>query len=247
MPEIVSEFPQLEMVDSLIAGLEALLAESDEMPLNIKITDRPKRAVYRLLGNIVINDRKPKTAEAVHLDGTCLVLHCSKTEAVKAMQLEAAIQAEKGGRGETTAIVTGKVLGIKRVRGGYDIEIDIKDTRKTRVSPEQKLHECVSRNDAAGWNRWRQDISDNLELTGATLKGVDLSGFDLSCTDFAGSTLVGANLSGAILAGADLTHCLLDDAVVSGADFFRAKMTRAQAPLLAQSGMLEVESVIFDS
>lgn len=247
MPESISEFPQLELVDSLIAGLEALLVESDELPLSIKLSDRPKRVVYRLLGNIVMSDRKPKIADAVYLDETRLVLHCSKTEVVKAMQVEAAIQAEKGGRGETTAIVTGRVAGLKRVRGGYDIEIDIKEMRKTRVSPDQKLHECLGKNDPAGWNRWRQDINDNLELMGVTLKNADLSGYDLSCADLTGSDLTGANLTGTILAGADLSHCALDDATVTGADFFRAKMNRAQAPLLAQSGMLEVESVIFDS
>ncbi len=37
-------FPELELLDSLIAGLEHLIAESDEAPLTIETTQKPKRA-----------------------------------------------------------------------------------------------------------------------------------------------------------------------------------------------------------
>ena len=244
---VTSVYPELALVDELIGKLEALITESDETPLAISTAEQPKRSVYRIIGNSAIPDRKPKPAEAVYLDESHLILRCAKTEVVRQTTLEIAVQAEKSGRGETMAVVIGKALSLKRVRGGYDIDIEITEMRKTRVTPGQKLRECLGKNDPAAWNRWCQDIRDTMELAGMDLKKADLSGYDLCCSDLSGADLTGANLTGAILAGADLSGCTLEKATVTGADFFRAKMTRAQAWLLPLSGMPEVESVIFDS
>lgn len=244
------EFSELELVDQLIAGLESLITEADETPLSITSTDSPKKASYRILGTAggtTVADRKPKVGEAVYLDAERLVLRCNTTEVVKQTQLEVLVQAEKSGRGETLAIVNGKAVSLKRVRGGYDIEIGISEMRKTRVTPGQKLRECLGKNDVKGWNRWCQDIRDSIDLMDLDLKKADLAGYDLCCADLSGSDLTGANLTGAILSGADLSHCKLEQAVVGSADFFRARMNRAQAGLLPLSGMLEVESVVFDS
>ncbi len=247
MPEAAVAFQELELVDSLITGLDAMIAEADETPLSIATSGPPKRAVYRILGTGLATDRKPKSGDAVYLDGSRLVLHCAKTEVVRQTPLEIVIQAEKSGRGETMAVVTGKVLGLKRVRGGYDVEVEISEMRKTRITPAQKLRECLGKADPVAWNRWCQDIRENLELIGMDLKKADLSGYDLCCADLADADLTGANLSGATLAGADLTKCKLDQVLVSGTDFFRARMVRSQAQLLSLSGMPEVESVVFDT
>lgn len=239
-------FPELALIDQLIAGLEALIAESDESPLHIDSHQPSKRAIYRIIGTNTPIEKKKLPCDAIYLDGTKLILRCNNTEAVRQTQLEVAVQAEKSGRGETMAMIRGKVTNTKRVRGGYDLEIDIVEMRKTRITPGQKLRECLGKSDQAAWNRWCQDIKGNLELIGMDLKRADLTGYDLCCADLTGSDLSGANLAGAVLAGADLTGCKLDSATVAGTDFFRAKMKRSQAAVLAQSGMPEVESVLFE-
>ncbi len=241
-------FPELELLDSLIAGLEHLIAESDETPLTIETNQKPKRAAYRiLLPGVSPSERKVKFGDAVYLNNNLLIIRCNTTEVVRLTPMEVIIQIEKGGNGETKAVVTGKARDLKRVRGGYDIEIDIEEMRKTRVTPGQKLRECLAKNDTSGWNRWCQDIPDKIELTGVDLRRADLTGYDLCCADLNGSDLSGANLTNAVLAGADLSHCVMEKVSTAGADFFRAKMNRTQAALLQQSGMPEVESVIFES
>ncbi len=248
-PVVPSPYPELELVDSLIAGLEALIHESDETPLHIDASGKPRRLVYRILagGGGQAAVRKLHLGEAVFLNEERLVIRCSNTEVVRQMQLEVTIQAEKSGRGEAIAVIKGKVREMKRIRGGYDMELEVKETHKMRVTPGQKLRECLRKNDVSGWNRWCQDIPGNIELSGLDLRSAELVGYDLCCADLSGTTLIGANLTNAILAGADLRECDLGGATVQGADFFRARMRRAQASLLAQSGMSEVESVIFDS
>lgn len=241
-------FPELELIDKLIAGLEALIHESDETPFSIDSTMRPRRAVYRLLsGAPQAKEKKTRTGEVTFLNDSLLVIRCVVTEIVRLMPVEVMIQAEKSGRGEIMVTVRGKTRDIKRVRGGYDIVLDVEETRKTRLSPVRKLQDCVGKNDAAAWNRWCQDIHGTIELAGMDLKNADLNGFDLCCADLSGADLSGANLGGAVLAGADLRKCVFEQTSVLGADFFRAKMNRAQAALLKQSGMPEVESVVFDN
>ena len=246
MAEATLSFPELELVDSLIAGLEALIIESDETPLSIELNQKPKRAIYRILTANSPSERKANTGDAVYLDPELLILRCNTTQVVKLTPVEVMVQAEKSGRGETLAIIQGKARELKRVRGGYDIEIDISEMRKTRITPSQKLRECMNKNDSSSWNRWCQDVRDHVELMGMDLKKADLTGYDLCCADLSGSDLTGANLSGAILAGADLRTCTLTGAQVAGTDFFRAKMKRSQAAILAQSGMPEVESVLLE-
>lgn len=247
MADSALTFPELELVDTLIDCLEALIHEADETPLAIDSTMRPRRALYRILSATSPSDRKANFGDAIYLDSERMVLRCSNTEVVRLTPLEVMIQAEKSGRGETTAIIKGRARSPKRVRGGYEIEVEIAETRKIRVSPSQKLRESLHRNDSAAWNRWCQDIRDTIELMGMELQGADLSGYDLCCADLTGSDLTGANLTGAILAGAELSHCGLDGVTVAGTDFFRARMNRSQAQLLPLSGMPEVESVVYDS
>jgi hypothetical protein len=240
------EFPELALVDELIAGLEALITESDETPLSIDATQRPRRSLYRNLGTTSPLERKTHHCDAVYLDGQRLTLRCNNTELVRQTPLEIMIQAEKSGRGETMAIIKGRAREIKRIRGGYDIDVDIAEMRKTRTTPSQKLRECLHKNDAAGWNRWIQDIHGRVELTGMDLKSAELSGYDLCCADFTGSDFTGANLGGAVLAGADLRKCVMERVSVAGADLFRARLDRVHAPLASQSGMPETESIILD-
>ena len=244
MAEALAEFQELELISGLIGKLENLINESDSVPLVISSPDQAKRAAYVILNSASL-DRKPKPAEAAALNESRLILHCNKTDLVKQTQLEVTIQAGKNGRGENMATVTGRVAGLKRVRGGYDIEIAVTELRMSRITPGQKLRECLNRKDAATWNRWCQDIRDEIDLTGMDLRQQDLSGYDLCCADLSGSDLTGANLTGAILAGANLRQCRLDNAAVTATDFFHAVMNRGQAQLLAQSGMPEVESVVF--
>lgn len=246
MPEATLTYPELELVDKLISGLEALIHESDETPLSIGTNDRPRRAVYRILGAASPSERKIHPSDAVYLDSAKLILRCNNTEVVRQTPLEVMVQAEKSGRGETVAVIHGKAQNLKRVRGGYDIEVEIGEMRKTRITPSQKLRECLGKNDAAGWNRWCQDIRGGIELMGMDLQAADLSGYDLCCADLTGSNLTGANLSNSTLAGAELRQCILDRAVVVGADFFRARMAKSQQVLVQQSGMPEVESVLFE-
>ncbi len=246
MPEDAPlSFPELELIDRLISGLEALIHESDDAPFFIDSTDRPKRAVYRILAGSP-NERKPRAVDVTFLNESLLVLRCSVTGVVRLTPVEVMVQAEKSGRGETMAIVRGKAREIKRIRGGYEIGVEVGESRKTRLTPARKLADCLRRNDAAAWNKWCQDIHGAIDLTGLDLRNADLNGYDLCCADLSGSDLTGANLAGAILAGADLSKCTLAPSSIAGADLFRAKMNRSQADLLTRSGMLEVESVVFD-
>lgn len=247
MPDAMVAWPELEVVDSLIAGLEGLIAESDETPLRIEVNKSPKRATYRVLNPAGPSGRRLHHAEAVYLDGGVLVLRCQDTPVVRQTQLQVTVQAEKSGRGEVIAIIQGRVRELKRISGGYDIDIEITEMRKTKVSPAQKLRDCINNSDATSWNRWCHDIGGTIELMGMDLRMVDLNGYDLCCADFSGSDFSGANLSGAILAGADLSHCIMEKVTAAGADFFHARMNRAQAALLQQSGMPEVESVVFEA
>lgn len=251
MPEAseaaVASFPELELVDSLINGLEALIAESDETPLKIELNQRPKRAVYRIVNVTSPSERRSYSADAIYLNDTTLILRCNDTQAVRQAQLNVTIQAEKSGRGEVVAVILGKVRETRRVRGGYDLDIEILDMRKNKLTPAQKLRECINHGDVAGWNRWCHDITGSIDLMGMDLRMMDLNGYDLCCADFSGSDFSGANLSGAIMAGADLSHCIMEKVTAVGADFFHARMHRSQAVLLQQSGMPEVESVIFET
>ncbi len=244
--EPVVEFPELSLVDELIAGLEALITESDETPLSIELTQRPRRSVYRNLSAAGPQERKLHGCDAVYLSAERLTLRCNTTEVVRQVPLEIMIQAEKSGRGETMAIIKGKAREIRRVRGGYDIDVDIAEMRKTRMTPSQKLRECLLKSDAATWNRWVQDIPGRVDLMGMDLKNAELAGFDLCCADFTGSDFSGANLGGSILAGADLRNCAMEGVSVAGADLFRARMNRTQASLVSQAGLPETESVILD-
>ncbi len=245
MTGTTTTYSELELLDGLIAQLEGLISESDESPLLIDINDAPKRGNYRVVADR--RNTKSHSCDAVYLDDSRLVFRCTRSEVVRLAPLEVTIQAEKSGRGETFATITGKALGTRRVRGGYEIEMEVAEPRKTRITPGQRLRDCVSRGDVAGWNRWVQEIRDNIELMNVNLRKADLSGFDLCCCDLSGSDLSDANLTGAILAGSDLSQCNLERTTVFGADFFRAKMTRQQASLLPLSGMPEVESVFFVS
>ncbi len=247
MPDApTAEFPELSLLDELIAGLESLINESDETPLSIDATQRPRKSVYRNLTTTSPQERRLHHCEAVYLDGQRVTLRCNTTEVVRLTQLEIMIRAEKSGRGETMAIIRGKAREIKRVRGGYDIDVDIAEMRKTRTTPGQKLRECLLKGDSTTWNRWVQDIAGRVELMGMDLKSAELNGFDLCCGDFTGSDFSGANLGGAILAGADLRNCVLEGVTAAGADLFRARLNRAHAPLISQSGLPETESVILD-
>jgi hypothetical protein len=245
MPDATADFQELELIDSLISRLDGLINESDSAPLFIASPEQAKRAFYRAFNGAGL-DRKLGASEAVFLDDSRLILHCNKTDLVRQAVLEVTVQASKNGRGENIAMVNGRVIGLKRVRGGYDVEIEISGRSMRRITPGQKLRECIGKNDSAGWNRWCQDIRDGIELTGMNLRGMDLSGYDLCCADLSGADLSGANLSGAILAGADLRQCAMANATAAGADFFHASMDRSQEPLLAQSGLLEMESVVFE-
>ncbi len=245
--EAVATFPELELIDSLISGLEALIHESDETPLTIDVKDKPRRLVYRIIGTNTPAERKLHAGDAIFLNSDRLILRCASTEAVRMSSLEVTIQAEKSGRGETIATIRGKVKEMKRVRGGYDLEVEVSDSRKTRITPSQKLRECLGKGDSVAWNRWCQDITGHMELVGMDLRNADLTGYDLCCADLTGSDLSGANLTNAVLAGADLSHTIMDNVTVTGTDFFRARMSRSQAALLPLSGMPEVESVMFDS
>lgn len=245
MPEAV--FAELELIDQLIAGLEGLIAESDESPLVIAAAKDAKRASYRILNAVPGGDRQPKTGDVIYLAAGKLIMHCAKTGIVRQAYLEVTIQAEKSARGESLAVIKGRAQGVKRVRGGYDVDVDIEEARRTLITPGIKIRECVEKGDAAGWNRWCQDIRDTLDLGGMDLSGADLGGYDLCCADLSGTDLTGASLAGASLAGANLSQCKTDRVAVTGTDFFRARMSRAQAWMLPLSGMVEVESVIFDS
>lgn len=247
MVDALVKYPELEMVDGLIAGLEALLTESDETPLHIEHGSRPKRATYRILSIASPSERRVHQADAVYLDDESMLLRCQNTQVVRQTVLEVTLQAEKTGRGEVTAIIQGKVRDLKRIRGGYDIDVAVTETRKHKTTTAQKLRDCIEQNDSVGWNRWCQDIDGTLELVGMDLRKADLTGFDLCCADLDGTDFSGANLSGAILAGSDLTRCALSGVQVTGTDFFHARMTRNQASLLQQSGMPEVESVVFET
>lgn len=241
-----TEFPELSLIDDLIAGLESLIAESDETPLSIDATQRPRKSLYRNLTATSPMERKVRYCDAVYLDGQRVTLRCNSTEIVRQMPLEIMIQAEKSGRGEVMAMIKGKAREIKRVRGGYDVEVDIAEMRKTRLTPGQKLRECLHKNDAAAWNKWVQDIPGKVELMGMDLQNAELAGYDLCCADFTGSDFSGANLGGAVLAGADLRNCTLERVSAAGADLFHARLDRAHASLAGQSGMPETESVVLD-
>ncbi|MDR1613445.1 MAG: pentapeptide repeat-containing protein [Planctomycetota bacterium] len=236
----------LDVLDDLIFRLEKLIVEAEEAPISISFSDPPKKAVYRPVGNAAnALDRKGQTAEAVYLNGEKLVLRTPKTQLVRLMGIEATVRAEKSGRGETSAVMTGVVSGMKRVRGGYEITVDISDSRRVTVTAGQKLRESLERNDAAAWNRWCQEIKDHIDLSGMDLQNADLSGFDLCFANLSGADLTGADLSGAILSGADLSRTKLDGVAVTGADFFRARLNRKYAGLLTLTGMPEIESVVF--
>lgn len=239
-------FPELEMVDGLIAGLEALLVESDETPLRIDSTHPPKRAIYKIFGGGGPSERRVYHAEALFLDDTRLVLRCQDTHLVKQTPVQVTIQAEKSGRGEVIAIFKGKVKDLKRVQGGYDVFIEIAETNKLRVTAAQKLRDFVAHGDAMGWNRWCHDIPGIIELVGMDLRSVDLNGFDLCCADLTGSDLTGANLSGAIMSGSILIRCVIKNVTAVGTDLFAARLSRNHASLLQQSGMPEVDSVIIE-
>lgn len=239
-------FPELELVDTLIAGLESLLAESDEIPLRIDSTQSPKRALYRILGGSGPEERRVYTSEAIRLDGTTLYLRCQDTHLVKQTPVQVTVQTEKTGRGEVMAIFQGKVRETKRIQGGYEVILDTTGTNKFRVTAAQKLRDFIANNDATGWNRWCYDIPGVIELTDMDLRMAELNGFDLCCANFTGSDFSGANLSGAIMAGANFTRCDMKNVTAVGTDLFNARLSRNQAFLLQQSGMPEVDSVIIE-
>ena len=236
----------LELLDDIIGKLELLITQADEKPLVITAQDPPRRSVYRPIGNVSNSiDRKPKPADVIFLDTVKMTLRCNKTVLVRLMSVEVTVVGGKNGRGEVSFIFTGSVTSQKRVRGGYETDIDIKEMRRVQITPGQKLRESVEKDDATSWNRWCQDIKDPIDLSGINLARSNLSGYDLCCADLTGADFSGCDLSNAILAGADLSNANLEAVKVTGTDFFRVKINRKHATLISASGMPEKESVIY--
>ena len=238
--------PPLELLDEIIGKLELLITQADETPLVITLQDPPRRAVYRPIGNVSNSiDRKHKLSDVVVLNTEKMMMRCKKSELVRLMSVEVTVVGGKNGKGEVSFIFLGLVTGQRRVRGGYETDIDIKEMRRVQVTPGQKLRESVERDDVAGWNRWCQDIRDPIDLSGIDLSNATLAGYDLCCADLTGADFSGCDLSNAILSGANLSRTNLDEVKVTGADLFRVKINRKHAALISASGMPEKESVIF--
>lgn len=241
-----TDFPELELIDQLILRLEQVFLEANDTAIRIDAGEPPKRAIYRIL-NAAAGSHAPRpvAAQALRLDDTQLVLFCNVTEIVKGSLLDVSVQARKSGRGESQALIRGKATGLRRVRGGYEVDIYIEKMRRSVTTPGQKLQECLGKNDMAGWNRWCAEITDTINLTGLRLVKADLQGYDLCCADLTGTDLSGANLTGANLSGSDLARTRLDNAIVQGTDLFGARMNRRAAWAVQQSGLLETESIAF--
>ena len=68
------------------------------------------------------------------------------------------------------------------------------------------------------WNKWRQKVANDVDLSGANLSNAKLSGADLSEADLSRADLSSVNLSGADLSEADLSRADLSEADLVGAD-----------------------------
>ena|ERR1700730_53738 len=78
-------------------------------------------------------------------------------------------------------------------------------------------HVAMLGDGAAVWSKWRANLGETPDLSGAGLRGLDLSGFDLAQADLRDADLRGTNLSGANLSAAHLER----------ANFFKAVLDRA--------------------
>src|SRR3984893_5873998 len=89
-------------------------------------------------------------------------------------------------------------------------------------------HVAMLGDGAAVWSKWRANLGETPDLSGAGLRGLDLSGFDLAQADLRGADLRGAKFCDADLSGARLDGANFFKAVLNGADLAGASLTEAQ-------------------
>ena len=190
-------------------------------------------------------DKNPRSAVAISFENDEMTMRVTQGDLVRQMELETVVFLGKTGRSQLTRVLRGRLLGRRRVSGGYEFTVKIESQRRVQVTAAQKLHDAIERNDPSIWNRWCADLADGVDLERLDAKGVKLAGFDLSFANLAGADLSFADLSGAGLGGANLEGANLEGTKAAGADLFRARLPKKYAALVLEAGLVETESVIF--
>ena len=194
-------------------------------------------------GYINPKDRKAKQAKVLFMQEGLVRLQMQET-LLRSQKVQLTAFMQKTGKGEDRAVSIGIVSQCKRVKGGYDAELEL-DTMELKQLPAIDLFlNCALEGDFATWNRWCADLTDNLELQELNLQNMTLANFDLCAANLVGSDLTGVDLSNANLSGANLCDCNLSGVRITGADLFGARLPRQHMDLIGASGLVEVESVV---
>lgn len=231
-------------IHALLEGLEESL-HGDRIA-EFMVRKIPCPATFRLVatGGIVRSHEKPIPAEIRYLQKGSARFH-SATDAARGREIQMDILAAQDVTGEKHLLCRLLVRKTTRISGAYEFEAEIRSIRTMRVDAAWVFARHAAQGDAGGWNRWIGKTDDPADLRRLNLEDAPLAHFDLCCADLRGSNLQGADLSLANLAGADLRGCRLEGVKVGGADLFGAKVPASYRHLVAASGLVETESVVF--
>lgn len=236
----------IEVIDRLVLQLESALDAVADYEFVAVAGRPPRRGTFRIVSSAYVSlaDRKPRSVDVLLMRGAEMMFQ-SRDNVARRATLEVTVLTKKTGEGEVLHVVQATVTDVKRSMGGYEVYCALTGLQRMAVPAYRRFLDCVTNEDPVGWSRWCADLREPAVLRDLDLQRTDLTRFDLCCADLAGSDLSDANLSGALLSGANLSGCCLDGAQVAGADLFGARIPSDYRGLVANSGMIEVESVIF--
>lgn len=238
----------LGRLDQLIADLESTMKEADFGRMMIAAGASPRPATFVMtessIGASLAQTKKTYTCIVTELTAE-KVVYRAQTDISRSVPVQITFLVRKNAQGEYLAVVDAGTAQTAKVAGGYEFIAPVKEIGRKSIPAHRRFLEFVADNDAAGWNRWCADLEDGPVLARLDLSDSDLTDFDLACANLAESNLRGAKLVRTNLSGAKLGGCNLEGALVQGTDFFRAVLPRASMGLLAASGLVEVESVLW--
>lgn len=237
----------LARLDQLIAALTAVIEEPEEETFRPVAGTPPRRAVLRqvIKGSAREQARQPWIeARAILFDGKNLFMGGAQ-EFVRNAVVDVRIAMRKSKSGESFRVCQGVVQSTRRVSGGYEFLLHVRESRREVITAAQRLREFVEKKAPVDWERWCGDLPEGVDLRGVDLHGANLARFDLCCANLTGADLSDTDLTGTNLSGAVLERARLERACVTGADLFRARVPRRYKELTNQAGLLEEHGVLF--
>jgi hypothetical protein len=149
----------------------------------------------------------------------------------------------KSATGETWLNFTATITEVVRTDADCRYGAKLRTLRRNFKSAARIFALAVADNNVALWNDWCAPLTEGVVLRNLHCPNANLSGYDFCCAELVNCDWREVKLTDANLAGADLTRCQLNGAVVLGADLFGATLPTRYENFIAESGLIEIESV----